>query len=84
MRQAGYLAAAGLYALQHNVDRLAEDNARAKKLADALRSVPGVQIFEERLDIDMVWFTLDTDRPDAEIVDALREREVVIYPSLGG
>jgi len=84
MRQAGFLAAAGLYALEHNVARLAEDHARARRLADALRSLPGLAIFDERLDIDMVWFTLDTDRPDQEIVDALRERDVIVYPSLGG
>ncbi|MFM8995439.1 MAG: threonine aldolase family protein [Bacteroidota bacterium] len=38
MRQAGYLAAAGLYAMQHNINRLAEDHAHAKQLAVALRS----------------------------------------------
>jgi len=37
MRQAGYLAAAGLYAMQHNINRLAEDHAHAKQLADALK-----------------------------------------------
>jgi threonine aldolase len=36
MRQAGVLAAAGLYALRHNIPRLAEDHARARRLADAL------------------------------------------------
>ncbi|MFH1498955.1 MAG: GntG family PLP-dependent aldolase [Verrucomicrobiota bacterium] len=84
MRQAGYIAAAGLYALQHNVERLADDHVRARKLAEALRDVPGLNLFEERLDVDMVWFTLDTTRPDRQIVDALRERKVIVYPSLGG
>jgi len=84
MRQAGYLAAAGLYALEHNIERLAEDHARTQKMADALRDVPGLSVFAERLDIDMVWFTLRTERPDSEIVDALREREVLVYPALGG
>jgi threonine aldolase len=36
MRQAGYIAAAGLYALQHNIDRLAEDHRHAKQIAEAL------------------------------------------------
>lgn len=36
MRQAGYLAAAGIYALEHNVERLAEDHEHAKKIAEAL------------------------------------------------
>ncbi|THH41292.1 threonine aldolase family protein [Neolewinella litorea] len=42
MRQAGYLAAAGLYALQHNIDRLADDNARARRLAESLEGLPFV------------------------------------------
>ena len=37
LTQAGYLAAAGLYAMQHNINRLAEDHAHAKQLADALK-----------------------------------------------
>ena len=37
MRQAGYMAAAGIYALQHHVDRLQEDHKHASQLAEALR-----------------------------------------------
>lgn len=47
MRQAGYLAAAGLYALHHNVDRLAEDHANAARLAEGLRSVPSVTVLSQ-------------------------------------
>jgi threonine aldolase len=47
MRQAGYLAAAGLYALQHNVDRLAEDHANAARLADGLRPLPNVTVLSQ-------------------------------------
>jgi threonine aldolase len=43
MRQAGMLAAAGLYALDHHVARLTEDHARARTLADALQQHPAVQ-----------------------------------------
>lgn len=42
MRQAGFLAAAGLYALEHHVDRLAEDHQRASALAEALQAQPWV------------------------------------------
>ena len=41
MRQAGVLAAAALYALDHNVERLAEDHANARLLAERLAAVPG-------------------------------------------
>ncbi len=42
MRQAGILAAAGIYALEHNVERLAEDHARAKRLAEGLAQYPSL------------------------------------------
>ena len=43
MRQAGFLAAAGLYALDHHVDRLKEDHQRARRIAEALHAVPYVE-----------------------------------------
>jgi threonine aldolase len=44
MRQAGVLAAAGIVALEQMVDRLAEDHARARKLAESLQSIPGLKL----------------------------------------
>ncbi|MDQ3229327.1 MAG: low-specificity L-threonine aldolase [Pseudomonadota bacterium] len=44
MRQSGILAAAGLYALDHHVARLADDHARAARLADALQDLPGIRV----------------------------------------
>ncbi|HXX48850.1 MAG TPA: beta-eliminating lyase-related protein, partial [Myxococcota bacterium] len=44
MRQAGVLAAAGLYALEHNCKRLLEDHANARALADGLARIPGVEL----------------------------------------
>lgn len=44
MRQSGILAAAGVYALRHNVERLAEDHANAKLLADGLATIEGVKL----------------------------------------
>ena len=44
MRQAGFLAAAGIYALEHNVDRLLDDHGNAKILADSLAEFPGISI----------------------------------------
>ena len=42
MRQAGIIAAGGVYALRHNVKRLAEDHANARRLAEGLAALPGV------------------------------------------
>ena len=44
MRQAGMLAAAASYALDHHVERLAEDHALAQRLADGFAGVPGLQV----------------------------------------
>jgi threonine aldolase len=57
-RQAGYLAAAGLYALENNVARLADDHRRARQLAEALRPLPYVaEILEP--ETNLVLFRLD-------------------------
>jgi threonine aldolase len=55
MRQSGVLAAAALHALEHHVERLAEDHARARLLADGLRAVG----FEVRGETNMVYVTVD-------------------------
>jgi threonine aldolase len=47
MRQAGVIAAAGLYALDNNVKRLQEDHARAARLADSLKALPGFRLDHE-------------------------------------
>ena len=60
-RQAGYLAAAGLYALEHHVDRLADDHRRATQLAEALRPLPYVaEILEP--ETNLLIFRLDESR----------------------
>ncbi len=56
MRQAGIIAAAGLYALDHNIDRLAEDHANAKILARGLAEVPGVAIEVAHVETNIVFF----------------------------
>ena len=64
LRQAGIVAAAGLYALNHHVERLAEDHANARTLADGLASIDGVDI-----DVDAAGI----DRALVAVRDALRE-----------
>lgn len=56
MRQAGILAAAALYALDHHIDRLADDHANARKLGDGLRQMPGVRV--DAIDTNLVYFHL--------------------------
>lgn len=58
MRQVGFLAAAGIYALEHMVSRLKEDHDNLKYLAEQLATLPGVTVKQERTAINMVFFTL--------------------------
>ncbi|MBM3496236.1 MAG: aminotransferase class I/II-fold pyridoxal phosphate-dependent enzyme, partial [Armatimonadetes bacterium] len=59
LRQSGYLAAAGLYALDHHVTRLADDHRRAKVLAEALADLPGVGLDMASVQTNMVYFETD-------------------------
>jgi len=61
LRQAGIVAAAGLYALDHHVERLAEDHANARALAEGLAALPGVEIDPARVETNIVIFAV----PDA-------------------
>ncbi len=54
MRQAGILAAAGLYALEHNVDRLAQDHTNARVLAEGLAKLPGLTVIQPETNIVFV------------------------------
>jgi threonine aldolase len=77
LRQAGVVAAAALYGLRHNVDRLAEDHARARRLAGGLTAA-GVSVREPETNFVMV----DVG-PDAAAATArLREREVLLSGTL--
>ncbi len=68
MRQAGYLAAAGLYALQNNVERLADDHIRAAHLADGLRQLPHVKVLSQAT--NMVYIELADPKRFGELMAA--------------
>jgi threonine aldolase len=78
MRQAGVLAAAGLYALDHHVARLAEDHAHARILFDRLRTLAGVRL--DPPDTNIVIFDVDPPQPPAaDLVSAARERGLLFF-----
>jgi threonine aldolase len=60
MRQAGVLAAAGLVALEEMVDRLADDHANARVLAEGLAGLPGIDCDLSRVQTNLVYFRLKT------------------------
>ncbi len=59
MRQSGVLAAAALYGLEHNLGRLPEDHANAKRLAVGLAEIPGVRIDIAQVQSNIVFLTVD-------------------------
>ena len=76
MRQAGIIAAGGVYALRHHVKRLAEDHANARRLAEGLAAMPGVIVDPAGVETNIVFFEL-TGRVDADaLVARLLERGV--------
>ncbi len=77
MRQAGIIAAAGLYALDHNVDRLAQDHTNAKILARGLAEIPGIRIQVEHVETNLVFFDVAGTRLSAtEVASRLAARGV--------
>lgn len=74
MRQAGVLAAAALHALDHHVDRLAEDHALARQLASGLEGLPGVKVVPPQTNI--VFADFDAKRIPA-LLDHLKSRGVL-------
>lgn len=59
MRQAGIIAAAGLYALDNNIDRLAEDHANAKKFAATIAKHPLVRLDPDAVETNIIFFEID-------------------------
>ena len=72
MRQAGILAAAGIVALDSMVDRLADDHANARRLAQGLAVMPGISLDPDSIQTNLVIFEV-TNRPATELIDALKE-----------
>ncbi|MCA3130630.1 MAG: low-specificity L-threonine aldolase [Betaproteobacteria bacterium] len=65
MRQAGLMAAAGIHALEHNVQRLADDHANARALAEALQGIPGLRVDPAAVQTNMVFMHLAPEQAEA-------------------
>ena len=84
MRQAGILAAAGIYALERHLARLKTDHDHAKKLARLLQQIPSIQISPQHVETNIVIFDIvDEQRSPSQLIAALKEQGVLIN-SLGG
>lgn len=77
MRQAGVLAAAGILALTDHVQRLAEDHANARRLAEGLAEINGLAVNPEKVQTNMVIFPLEKNRFNA-LQEALKSQGILI------
>jgi threonine aldolase len=85
MRQSGILAAAGLYALDHHVERLADDHANAALLSERIREIPGVRLMAPRPETNIVYFdTSGTGLTAKAVTEALLAENVRMGTSYGG
>jgi threonine aldolase len=80
MRQVGVLAAAVLYALDHHIDRLAEDHRNARLLAEAVADTPGLRLDPPEVDTNLIWFEVARALGTAkDVAGALKERGVLVH-----
>ncbi|MBI5117808.1 low-specificity L-threonine aldolase [Candidatus Poribacteria bacterium] len=81
MRQVGILAAAALYALDHNIERLAEDHKNAKRLAGALAELDGVKVVNDPVETNLVYFDVSrTGMNTLELKSESAERGLLVDP----
>ena len=85
MRQAGILAAAGIYALENNVERLADDHFNAKLLAERISGAPGLRVEPANVETNIIYLQLDPDeaRVDAPGLAAAMSQRGVLALAMG-
>jgi threonine aldolase len=81
MRQSGLLAAAGIYALENHVDRLANDHANAVRLAEGLGAIPGVAV--DPVQTNMVLASIPEESL-AGVVEYMRAKDILLMGASGG
>lgn len=83
MRQAGIIAAGALYALEHHVERLAEDHAHAKRFAELIRDVDGIRLDPPRIETNIVYFRVDPSLGTAAEFAARLKRHGLLVGAVG-
>jgi threonine aldolase len=84
MRQAGILAAAGIYALEHHVGRLKDDHDNAKRLARKLQQIPAIMINPQHVDTNIVIFDVIGHKLNPPAIVAALKQEGVLINAIGG
>ncbi len=82
MRQAGVIAAAALYALEHHIERLAEDHRHARTIAQAIEDTAGLRLVPPEVETNLIWVEVERDFAAAkDVVAALKQRGVLVHPA---
>lgn len=85
MRQSGIVAAAGVYALDHHIEKLAEDHANARRLGEHIASVPGLKLFTPKIESNIVFFDCGgAGLTSKEVYEELLKRGVRMGTTYGG
>ncbi len=80
MRQSGIIAAGALYALEYHVERLAEDHRNAKRIAEGIAGLPGIQINPDHVETNIIVFQVDPAVMSAqELADRMKDRRVLFH-----
>jgi threonine aldolase len=79
MRQAGILAAAGLYALDHHLERLTEDHKKAQQLAQGLARLKGISIDPGQVETNIVIFGILGNGTAPEFAEAMKKKGILIH-----
>ncbi len=78
MRQAGFMAAAGIYALNHHIDRLTEDHLHAKKIGESFRSKNFIhQVLP--IETNIIIFELKPELSAKDLVEKLKQKDILAY-----
>jgi threonine aldolase len=79
MRQAGVIAAAALYALDHHIDRLAEDHRLAGIIAQAIADIPGLHLDPPEVETNLIWFEVDPELgSNKDIANQLKQKGILV------
>ena len=79
MRQVGYLAAAGIYALAHNIVRLKEDHSKARHIGNLLETMPYIEQVMP-VETNILIFTLNNKYSEKEFLLKLKEKDIHAMP----
>jgi threonine aldolase len=83
MRQAGIAAAAALYALDHHVERLAEDHRNAQVIAQAIANTPSLRLDPPEVETNIIWFEVDPKCATAKALAAMLKQRGILVSAAG-